>query len=110
MESNQNTGGDGNQYTGLRSIQIKGSTLGLMNAVVMAGIAGAAGVAHAQGTNTPANSETNAPTKLRDVVVSGQQDSYKADAVEMPRFTEPLRDIPQTITVIPQAVIQEQIG
>ena len=107
MESN-NTGGECNQYSGLRSIQLKGSTLGLMNVVVMAGIAGAAGVAHAQGTNAPVNPGTNAPTKLPDVVVSGQQDAYKADAVELPRFTEPLRDIPQTITVIPQAVIQEQ--
>jgi catecholate siderophore receptor len=105
MESSKQTNRESGQYMGLRSIQLKGTTLGIMNAVVMAGVAG---MAHAQGTNAPVNTQTNAPTKLPDVVVSGQQDSYKADAVELPRFTEPLRDIPQTITVVPQAVIQEQ--
>lgn len=34
--------------------------------------------------------------------------AYRAEAVALPRYTQPLRDTPQTITVVPQAVIQEQ--
>jgi catecholate siderophore receptor len=88
------------EFYGLRQIQLNATCIGLMKVMVLA--AGAA--AHAQ----DANSGTNAPAQLPEVVVSGQQDSYRPDRLENPRFTEPVRDIPQTITVIPQAVIQEQ--
>src|SRR5688572_10316426 len=33
---------------------------------------------------------------------------YKPERLVSPKFTEPLRDIPQTITVIPKEVIQQQ--
>jgi len=89
-------------FGGLRTLQLNGTCLGLVNAVMLAG------VAHAQSANTPAGVSTNSPAQLPDVVVSGQQDSYKPERLESPRYTEPLRDIPQTISVIPQAVIQEQ--
>ena len=70
---------------------------------------GLAAVAHAQSTNAPAATGTNAPTTLPDVVVQGQGRSpYKPETVASPKYTEPLLDIPQSITVIPQAVIQEQ--
>lgn len=68
--------------------------------------------AGAQSTNNPpAAAATNAPAKLPDVVVKGEQeqaDPSKADAVQSPRYTEPLRDIPQTITVVPRAVMEQQ--
>ena len=68
--------------------------------------------AGAQSTNNPpAAGATNAPAKLPDVIVKGQQeqaDPYKSDAVQSPRYTEPLRDIPQTITVVPRAIIEQQ--
>lgn len=57
------------------------------------------------------NSATNTPAKLPDVVVKGQQeqtDSYKPEKLESPRYTEPLRDVPQTITVVPRAVMEQQ--
>jgi catecholate siderophore receptor len=49
-------------------------------------------------------------TTLPEVVVTGQQDkkSYKTDKVSSSKYTEPLLDTPQTITIIPQAVIREQ--
>lgn len=83
---------------GLRSLQISGTCLGLVNAMMLVG------TAHGQaapGTNTP-------PAQLPEVVVSGQRDSVRPERVDSPRYTEPLRDIPQTITVVPQAVIQQQ--
>lgn len=48
-------------------------------------------------------------TVLSKVKVSGETvDSYKPDAPASPKYTEPLRDTPQTITVIPKKVIEDQ--
>ena len=70
------------------------------------------GLAAAQAqTNAPSGSAlgTNALTKLPEVVVKGQrQDSYRPEALSSPLYTEPLRDIPQTVMVIPPAVIEAQ--
>jgi catecholate siderophore receptor len=57
------------------------------------------------------DSATNNPAKLPDVVVPGQKENaepYKPEKVQTPKYTEPLRDIPQTITVVPRAVIEQQ--
>lgn len=48
---------------------------------------------------------------MPEVVVTGQQEqdnSYKAQTVSSGKYTEPLRNIPQTISVIPKSVMQEQ--
>jgi catecholate siderophore receptor len=80
-----------------------------ITAVIMAhGLAMSAG---AQSTNPPPSSvATNAASKLPDVVVKGQQEPepYKPETLESPRYTEPLRDVPQTITVVPRAVMEQQ--
>jgi len=80
------------------------ATWALVNSIMMAG------PAHAQKTNAPAVTAggTNESTRLPDVVVEDKKESYKADRVESPKYTEPVRDIPQTITVIPQTVIADQ--
>lgn len=59
----------------------------------------------AQETAKPAQGE-----QLQEVVVEADRDkpTYKPEAVQSPRYTEPLRNIPQTITVIPREVIQER--
>ncbi len=84
---------------------LSASTIALINAIMLAG------TAHAQTTNAQATgaTSTNAPSKLPEVVVSGEQDSpFKPEFLESPKYTEPLRDIPQTITVVPKALMQEQ--
>ena len=49
------------------------------------------------------------PTTLDPVLVHGQQNSpYVARTISRPLYTEPLRDTAQSITVVPQAVIQQQ--
>jgi catecholate siderophore receptor len=54
----------------------------------------------------PATSPT---TTMDELVVRGQQDSpYVARTLSSPLYTEPLVDVPQTVTVVPQAVIKEQ--
>lgn len=57
----------------------------------------------------PAKDDT---TKMPEVVVSGNQDTrkknYKPSTVSSSKYTGPLRDIPQTISVIPEAVMKDQ--
>ncbi|MEW6304431.1 MAG: TonB-dependent siderophore receptor [Verrucomicrobiota bacterium] len=66
----------------------------------------------AQSTNKPpaASKSTNVTTRLPEVVVRGSQEKepYKPETLSSPKYTEPLRDVPQTVTVIPQAVMAEQ--
>lgn len=51
----------------------------------------------------------SAETALPTVRVNSKHDSgYKAEAVSSPKFTEPLLDTPQTITVIRKEVLAEQ--
>jgi catecholate siderophore receptor len=70
------------------------------------------GAAEAQSTNTPpasGGSATNTPAKIPTVVVTGQgANPYQPDFVSSPKYTAPLRDIPQTITVVPRQLIEEQ--
>ncbi|HEY4415807.1 MAG TPA: TonB-dependent siderophore receptor [Verrucomicrobiae bacterium] len=82
---------------------------------------GLAATAHAQSTNLPpvtlpskgtnapvSTTGTNAPTKLPEVIVTGQRESYKTDKIALPKFTEPLRDTAQSITVVPREVMDDQ--
>lgn len=47
---------------------------------------------------------------LPEVVVTSQKDkkSYKPENLSSSKYTEPLLNVPQSVTVIPQAVMQEQ--
>jgi catecholate siderophore receptor len=47
---------------------------------------------------------------LPEVVVRGEDNApgYRVDAVALPKYTEPLRDIPQSISVVSQQVMQDQ--
>lgn len=58
----------------------------------------------------PATTEnTNAAVQLPEMVVEGQgQSPYQAEKLSSPKYTAPLRDIPQSVTVIPRAVMEEQ--
>jgi len=56
-----------------------------------------------------AEAQTAEPTTLDPVVVQGQQNSpYVARTISRPLYTEPLRDTAQSVTVVPQAVIEQQ--
>ena len=81
-----------------------------LTSVIMAH--GLALAAHGQATNSVSNTGTNAPAKLPDVVVQGEQgkapDPFKPEKVQSPKYTQPLRDIPQTVTVVPRAIIEQQ--
>lgn len=47
--------------------------------------------------------------KLDSVTVKGEQEGdYKTESVSSPKYTAPLLDTPQTVTVVPQKIIAEQ--
>jgi catecholate siderophore receptor len=81
--------------------------VGLVNAMMLAGAAQAQDTS----TNNPSGTvATNAPGTLPDVVVKGQrEETYKPElSGSSPKFTEPLRDTPQSISVVPRQVIEDQ--
>lgn len=57
----------------------------------------------------PALAEEQGTLQLDKVRVQGEQEtSYKTESVSSPKYTAPLLDTPQTISVVPQKVIEEQ--
>jgi catecholate siderophore receptor len=48
--------------------------------------------------------------ELAEIVVKANADRalYKPEALKSPKFTKPVRDIPQTLTVVPEELIKEQ--
>lgn len=45
---------------------------------------------------------------MDEVIVEANANVYNVQRLQSPKYTEPLRDIPQTVTVIPKTVIQER--
>jgi len=98
----------GNKLKSGRSKRPSVATMALVNAIMLTG------AAQAQ-TNTPpvkAGSSTNAPVKMQDVVITAEkvqdEHSYKPETLSSPKYVVPLRDVPQTVTVIPRAVFEDQ--
>ncbi len=58
-------------------------------------------------TPTPAAEEEEPTATTPEIVVRGQA-IYKPTNVDSRQYTEPLRDVPQSVTVIPRALIEEQ--
>lgn len=53
--------------------------------------------------------ESSSPQQLPKISVGAEgQGSYKPDLASSPKYTEPLLDTPQTITIIPLELIQDQ--
>ncbi|WP_395743278.1 TonB-dependent receptor [Prosthecobacter sp.] len=48
------------------------------------------------------------PMEMPEIVVEAEGSVYNPQRLQSPKYTEPLRDIPQTITVIPRAVIEDR--
>src|SRR5687768_5423698 len=72
-------------------------TLGL----VLATLPGLALAAQPEGQNA-------SDDQLSTVVVTGERQGYKADTASSPKFTQPLLDTPQTITVITKELLDDQ--
>ncbi len=60
---------------------------------------------HAQATAATAQTE---PKQLSKLVAQDTEEEIKVDAVASPKFTQPLLDTPQTITVVTQEVLRQQ--
>jgi catecholate siderophore receptor len=72
------------------------------------GTAAAAATLVAFALPVSAQTAAGASTTLREVKVESTSDSFKAEQASSPKFTAPLVDTPQTITVIKKEVLQEQ--
>lgn len=51
---------------------------------------------------------TPATTEMPEVLVTGEKGGYNRENVSSKKYTTPIRNIPQTITVIPNEVMQDQ--
>ena len=67
--------------------------------------------ASAQDVPPPPPPSAETATQLKEVKVQAQaENAYKAETVSSPKFTEPLHNTPQTITVIKKEVLQERVA
>jgi catecholate siderophore receptor len=60
---------------------------------------------------TQSQAQAAPPVRLPSISVEGEKSAvqdYKVERVQSPKYTEPLVDTPQTITVIPRQVMEEQ--
>lgn len=71
----------------------------------------AAGNISAQGADpkpAPEPNKKDDSTTLKDVVVEADSGLFNPSRLQTPKQTQPVRDVPQTITVIPKALIEER--
>lgn len=59
-------------------------------------------------TAAPARAADNEPQQLPKISVGATEDSVKTDVASSPKYSQPLLDTPQTITVIPATVIRDR--
>src|SRR5690606_27978415 len=59
------------------------------------------------GIAQPVQSRSGDQVELDSVTVTGEREGYKVDQASSPKYTAPLLDTPQTVTVVPQELIRE---
>jgi len=79
-----------------RKNAIASGVLSTLGAAAFLGITAASGVQGAE------------PMKFPEMEVQGREDSYRTEAPSSLKYTEPLRNVPQTFTVVPETVFKEQ--
>ncbi len=62
----------------------------------------------AESGDIPLSLSTETPAMQYDEVLVLGDKGYNPEKISSPKYTQPLRDIPQTITVVPKAVMQDQ--
>ncbi len=67
-----------------------------------------AGGASAQTAAKPGAKKEEAPKEMPEIVVEAEGSVYNPTRLINNKYTEPLRDIPQTITVIPKQLIEDR--
>jgi catecholate siderophore receptor len=68
----------------------------------------AAAVSLILGVAGQVQAQDSAPKALPKISVQGQEATNKIDQVSSPKFTQPLLDTPQTITIVGREVLQQQ--
>lgn len=104
------------RQTGLRSAvhadasllrRTSATAAALANALIFSGNTEAQTLAPTPRPSPSSSGESGAEASLPEIVVRGQA-LYKPTGLENPQYTEPLRDVPQSVTVVPRALIEEQ--
>lgn len=67
----------------------------------------AAAVAAALG-GTAAYAQSETPLPEVTVTTPAEPSGYRSEQLESPKYTEPLRDTPQSVTVVPERIIEER--
>lgn len=75
---------------------------------ISSGVMNAFGVAVFVGVTSLSWAQEGEPPRLPDIEVRGREESYKSEESSSPKYTEPLRNVPQTFTIVPESVFKEQ--
>ncbi|WP_180937504.1 TonB-dependent receptor [Herbaspirillum seropedicae] len=94
---------------GALDIETLFSIYGKLSAAVGLSFGALASAAPAQAEDMPVAPPED-KSGLKEVVVTAPREApeYKAQAVSSPKFTQPLLDLPQSITVVPKEVLTQQ--
>ena len=85
------------------------ATAAVVNALMMSGTAQAQSATPTPKPADDAAADTSGEvTTLSEVVITARHDSYKPEVLQSPSYTAPLLDVPQTVAVVPEALIREQ--
>lgn len=60
------------------------------------------------GATRGARGEEAPPSTMPEVVVTGRQTTYKPKTAVSPKYTQPLLDTPQSVTVVPKEVLEDR--
>jgi catecholate siderophore receptor len=91
----------------IKSRKRPAARLNASSAAVALAFAALPGAVYAQQAGNTAKTTTET---LPQITVQGQGESYKADTVSSPKFTQPLLNTTQTISVIKSELVQQQGG
>ncbi len=65
------------------------------------------GIVHAQSTVPTTSSGPASEVEMRPIRVESKQDGYRAENVQSPNFTAPLRDTPRSVTVVTESLMKD---
>ncbi len=88
-------------------IRTSATAAALANAMMLSGNAQAQSPQPQTDGTPPPATEPERTATVAELIVRGRV-PYKPDTVQSRQYTEPLRDVPQSVTVIPRALIEEQ--
>jgi len=92
-----------------RRVPLTAAVLATLQAAAANGQAAPHGDTHTSDRTPAAETAQEATQALPKISVdAGVEESYKPELLSSPKYTEPLRDVPQSVTVIPKKLLEDQ--